>query len=191
MHWIGPFRGFNVEAIVNEVRRRVRTVDEMSHLIPSISAWVTAKRSLPEGAAQVTLLREDWELVTALAGPRTIGELAAALGRGQYSTAQIVYRLGRAGLLEVHPEPFSPLSDDPVHEPSAAERMAAASAREEVREAGREEPATDVTDHAAEPATDVTDPGGESWDPGGARATRSTTRRRTSTPTPASASARR
>ncbi len=127
MHWTGPYRGFNVEAIVNEVRRRVRGVDEMSDVVPSVSAWVSPRRTLPNGAAQVTLLREDWELVTSLSGPRTVVELAASMGRGQYSTAAIVHRLARAGLLEVVAEPFSAGPAGGLHEPSAAERMAAAS----------------------------------------------------------------
>ena len=127
MHWIGAYRGFNVEAIVNEVRRRVRGVDEMSEVVPSVSAWVSPRRTLPNGAAQVTLLREDWELVTALSGPRTVIELAASMGRGQYSTAAVVHRLARAGLLEVVAEPFpADAPDGALHEPSAAERMAAA-----------------------------------------------------------------
>lgn len=128
MHWTGPYRGFNVEAIVNEVRRRVRGVDEMSDVVPSVSAWVSPRRTLPDGAAQVTLLREDWELVTSLSGPRTIVELAASMGRGQYSTASIVHRLARAGLLEVVAEPFSP--GEGLHEPSAAERLAARTDRD-------------------------------------------------------------
>ncbi|HYI60408.1 MAG TPA: DUF4388 domain-containing protein [Acidimicrobiales bacterium] len=128
LHWIGPYRSFNVEAIVNEVRRRVRNVDEMQDVIPSTATWVAANRTLPDGAAQVTLLREDWELVTSLSGPRTVRELAASMGRGQYSTAQVVHRLARAGLLEVATEPFGTLEDDPVHEPSAAARLAAAEA---------------------------------------------------------------
>ncbi len=105
MHWIGPSRGFNVEAVVNEVRRRCRHVDEMSDVVPSTTAWVSPVRTLPDGASQVTLLREDWELIASLAGPRTIDELAAAMGRGRYSTAMVVHRLARAGLLEVVPEP--------------------------------------------------------------------------------------
>lgn len=104
VHWIGPFRTFNVDAIVNEVRRRVREVDEMSPLVPSIDSWVTARPSLPGNAVQVTLLREDWELVTVLAGPRTITELAADMGRGRYSTARVVHRLAQAGLVDVVPE---------------------------------------------------------------------------------------
>ncbi|HEV7720854.1 MAG TPA: DUF4388 domain-containing protein [Iamia sp.] len=124
MHWIGPSRGFNVEAVVNEVRRRVRHVDEMSDIVPSTAAWVSPVRTLPDGASQVTLLREDWELVASLAGPRTIDELATAMGRGRYSTAMVVHRLARAGLLDVVSEPFA--DDADYHEPSAAERQAAA-----------------------------------------------------------------
>ena len=124
MHWIGPSRGFNVEAIVNEVRRRVRHVDEMTDVVPSTAAWVSPVRTLPDGASQVTLLREDWELIASLSGPRTVDELAAAMGRGRYSTAMVVHRLARAGLLDVFAEPFT--EADAYHEPSAAERMAAA-----------------------------------------------------------------
>ncbi len=101
VHWLGPFRAFPVDAIVGEVRKRVREVDEWSDTIPSLDVWVEARRTLPGAAAQVTLLREDWELVTALSGPRSIPELAAELGRGVYSTARVVHRLQQAGLIEL------------------------------------------------------------------------------------------
>jgi hypothetical protein len=101
VHWLGPFRAFPVDAIVDEVRKRVREVDEWSATIPNLDAWVEARRTLPGSAAQVTLLREDWELVTALTGPRSIPELASELGRGVYSTARVVHRLQQAGLIEL------------------------------------------------------------------------------------------
>ncbi len=101
VHWLGPFRAFPVDAIVGEVRKRVREVDEWSAAIPNLDVWVEARRTLPGTAAQVTLLREDWELVTALTGPRSIPELASELGRGVYSTARVVHRLQQAGLIEL------------------------------------------------------------------------------------------
>ena len=115
VHWIGPHRTFNVDAIVNEVRRRVREVDEMSPFVPSTDAWVSAERSLPGDAAQVTLLREDWELIAALQGPRTIAELAMDMGRGRYSTARVVHRLARTGLVSVLADP----SSDPPAAPTS------------------------------------------------------------------------
>ncbi|MCU1353955.1 MAG: 12 protein [Acidimicrobiales bacterium] len=101
VHWLGPFRAFPVDAIVAEVRKRVREADEWSAIMPTLDVWVEARRTLPGTASQVSLLREDWELVTSLSGPRTIAELAAELGRGRYSTARVVHRLARAGLVEV------------------------------------------------------------------------------------------
>ncbi len=101
VHWLGPFRAFPVDAIVEEVRKRVREVDEWAATIPDLGVWVEASRTLPGYAAQVTILREDWELVTALSGPRTIAELAGELGRGAYSTARVVHRLQQSGLVEV------------------------------------------------------------------------------------------
>lgn len=104
VHWLGPFRAFPVDAIVGEVRKRVREVDEWVDTIPDLDVWVEANRTLPGNAAQVTILREDWELVTALTGPRTIRELSGELGRGCYSTARVVYRLFQAGLVGVVPD---------------------------------------------------------------------------------------
>jgi hypothetical protein len=101
VHWLGPFRAFPVDAIMGEVRKRVREVDEFAATIPDLDVWVEASRTLPGNAAQVTILREDWELVTALSGPRTIADLAIELGRGAYSTARVVHRLHQAGLVEV------------------------------------------------------------------------------------------
>jgi hypothetical protein len=101
VHWLGPFRAFPVDAIIDEVRTRVREADEWSNAIPNLDVWVEARRTLPGSAAQVTLLREDWELVTSLSGPRSIPELATELGRGAYSTARVVHRLHQAGLVEV------------------------------------------------------------------------------------------
>jgi hypothetical protein len=101
VHWLGPFRAFPVDAILGEVRQRVREVDEWNGSIPSLDVWVEARRTLPGSAAQVTLLREDWELVTALSGPRSIADLATELGRGAYSTARVVHRLQQAGLVEI------------------------------------------------------------------------------------------
>ncbi len=101
MHWFGPFRAFPVDVIVGEVRRRVREVDEWGPVMPTLDVSVGACRTLPGDADEVTLGREDWELVAALVKARSIDELATDLGRGRYSTARIVYRLSRAGLVEV------------------------------------------------------------------------------------------
>lgn len=166
VHWLGPFRAFPVDAIVGEVRNRVREVDEWAATMPSLDVWVEASRTLPGNAAQVTLLREDWELVTALAGPRTVNELAIELGRGAYSTARVVNRLEQAGLVDVvstgaeadvvpirRPEPEAapaPLDDDPLLAMGLPHRTPGASSAEVAEPTAT--PATEPTEPAAEPA---------------------------------------
>ena len=92
----------------------------MSPFVPSTGAWVSAERSLPGDAVQVTLLREDWELIAALAGPRTIAELAMEMGQGRYSTARVVCRLARTGLVSVLADPSSDPPPPPAPRPRPA-----------------------------------------------------------------------
>ncbi len=115
IHWMGPFRTFDLDAIVAEVRRRVREADEMAELIPHLGMWVTSARSLPADRGSVNLRRDDWEIAIAAAAGQRIDDLAVELGRGQWSTARLVYRLASAGLLEVGEAP-----DDAVVDHAAA-----------------------------------------------------------------------
>lgn len=104
VHWIGPYRTFDVDAIVSEVRRRTREADEMAPVVPSLDAVVRSARTLPESHGSVSLRRDDWEVVIAAAHGCTVSELAVELGRGRWSTARIVYRLATADLLMVTAE---------------------------------------------------------------------------------------
>lgn len=121
VHWIGPFRSFSVDAIVAEVRRRTREADEMAPVIPSLDAWVRTARTLPPDHGNVSLRRDDWEVVITAANGATVNALAAELGRGRWSTARLVYRLASVNLLEVtesNPDPtFAPPSADDFASP--------------------------------------------------------------------------
>ncbi len=101
VHWIGPYRTFDVDAIVSEVRRRTREADEMTPVIPSLDAVARSARTLPEQHGSVNLRRDDWEVIVAAANGSTVTELAVELGRGRWSTARLVYRLAGADLLTV------------------------------------------------------------------------------------------
>lgn len=135
IHWMGPFRTFDLEAIVAEVRRRVREADEMADLIPHLGVTVATARSLPTDRGSVNLRRDDWEIAIAAATGRRIDELAVELGRGQWSTARLVYRLAAAGLLEV-------TDDADVYETPTADAFASPQIEE----------APETTDAWAQPA---------------------------------------
>ena len=112
VHWMGPFRTFAVDAIVSEVRRRVREADEMAPLIPTLDVWVESARSLPSDRGTVNLRRDDWEIVVAAAGGRSLPDLAIELGRGMWSTARLVYRLASVHLLDVTASPAEGYVDE-------------------------------------------------------------------------------
>ncbi len=104
-HWLGPFRTFPVDLILTEVRQRAREADEWRPVMPTLDVEVGPCRTLPGDESEVTLRRDEWELVAALGAPLSIRALAVELGRGLYSTARVVHRLRQAGLVEVTGSP--------------------------------------------------------------------------------------
>ncbi len=148
VHWLGPYRAFPVDAIVAEVEKRSNEVDEWSWLIPHLHVFVATNPTLPGAAGQVTLQREDWELVTALASAHSIAQLAARLGRGQYSTARVVHRLATAGLLTIDAdvEPPLPARARPELRIQEDEADAAAPAAEDAPSLGDVNGSTDRVD---------------------------------------------
>jgi hypothetical protein len=103
LHWLGPFRTFDVDAVMGEVRRRVREVDEMAGTIPTLDVVLAPNRLLPEGRTSVSLRRDEWELLSMLGRGRHLVELAEELGRGRWSTARIAHRLVTMRLLSATP----------------------------------------------------------------------------------------
>ncbi|MBV9952167.1 MAG: DUF4388 domain-containing protein [Acidimicrobiia bacterium] len=163
VHWIGPHRTFNVDAIVNEVRRRVREVDEMTPFVPSTDAWVSAERTLPGDAVQVTLLREDWELIAALQGPRTIADLAMDMGRGRYSTARVVNRLAQTGLVRVIVDPSANQPTEAPVQPAAAVVETTTDARDDEPTIVDDDELSDRDDFDDVDATEDEDLSGDVW----------------------------
>lgn len=106
-HWLGPFRTFDVDAVMAEVRRRAREVDEMVTTFPSLDVVLAPNRVLPEGRATISLRRDEWELVAMLGRGRRLVDLAEDLGRGRWSTARIAHRLVTLRLLSVTPGAMS------------------------------------------------------------------------------------
>lgn len=177
IHWMGPFRTFDLEAIVAEVRRRVREADEMAELIPDLGVYVTSAPTLPHDRGSVNLRRDDWEVAIAAASGCRIQDLAVELGRGQWSTARLVYRLASAGLLEISEGPTevrepaerydTPTSttDEPVVRHGLADAFAdTPHTEDEVVDLGQE-----ATDWATPPPLEATsdwgsdDPSDDTW----------------------------
>ncbi|MEV6346554.1 DUF4388 domain-containing protein [Actinoplanes sp. NPDC051851] len=98
-HWLGPVVHIDAAAVLREVRRRVRLLDEI-HPNPLIdTAPVIPVTRAPR--ERVTLTAPQWELLVHADGQRTPADLAQLLGRSGYATIQELRRLAAQGLIEL------------------------------------------------------------------------------------------
>jgi hypothetical protein len=100
-HALGPAFAFPVDVVLGKVQGRLDAWDQISQRIPSLGLVVATAPSLPAGHAEVTLSAEEWRLVVAVDGRRTVEDLARALGQGTFQTCHALYGLLEAGLVGV------------------------------------------------------------------------------------------
>jgi hypothetical protein len=141
-----------VDEVVTEARRRLELWADVATAIPSPQAVLTIAPA-PDDEPQVT--REDWTLLALVDGRRTVGEIVALCGRGDYAVVSALADLLGRGLLRIEDgegfattlrrfELLAPLESGPAPvrapEPAAADVVA-------------EAPGADVLQPAAPAAT--------------------------------------
>jgi hypothetical protein len=87
-----------VEEVLAEGRRRLESWAELAAVLPS-SASVLSLSPCPDGDPAVT--REQWVLLSLVDGVRTVSELVALSGRGEYLVVSLLAVLLERGLLVV------------------------------------------------------------------------------------------
>ncbi|MFH2057107.1 MAG: DUF4388 domain-containing protein [bacterium] len=88
-------------SIVMEGSRRIDEWSQIQELMPDDNQVLVINNS-PEGKLQeVRLSLEEFKIVTLIDGHRTVGELLMASPLGDFDTSSAVYRLMKAGLVEV------------------------------------------------------------------------------------------
>ncbi len=90
-----------VEDLVAEGRARLEKWEQLTHKVPSPDAPVTV--TLTPSAAQTTLSVEEWALLALVDGDRTVSQLVAITGRGEFATVQTLASLVDRGLVAVRP----------------------------------------------------------------------------------------
>jgi hypothetical protein len=89
----------SVDDALVEVSRRQQEWDELSQLIPDLEAVPTF--SSTSSSASAALEPDEFAVLASVDGDRSIRELAADLGYGEFEAARIVYGLALLGVLEV------------------------------------------------------------------------------------------
>ncbi len=88
-----------VEDLVTEGRSRLEKWEELTRKVPAPDAVVTA--ALAPAAAETRLSAEEWGLLALVDGERTVTQLVALTGRGEFATVQTLASLVDRGLITV------------------------------------------------------------------------------------------
>jgi hypothetical protein len=89
----------SVDDALVEVARRQQEWEELSQLIPDLEA-IPAFRD-PGSTASASLEPDEFAVLASVDGDRSIRELAADLGYGEFEAARIIYGLALLGIVEV------------------------------------------------------------------------------------------
>ncbi len=87
-----------VEQVVTEARRRLDAWPSLAAVVPSPDSVVTVAQ---RPAGEPTVAAADWWLLALVDGRRSVGELVALSGKGEYAVVSALAGLVSRGLLEV------------------------------------------------------------------------------------------
>ena len=143
-----------VDEVVTEARRRLESWGNVAATIPSPQTVLSLAASPPEDPQ---LSRDEWALLALIDGQRSVGEVVALCGRGDYNVVSALADLVNRGLLRAGDGEDGVQALVRRHSLLARLESAAPAAAEPVAAAPEEEPAPeDESAPAEEPVAPVT-----------------------------------
>jgi uncharacterized protein DUF4388 len=140
-----------VEPVLTEALARLAEWREIEKVVPSLAAWLELTPEVPNG--HVTLRSDQWRLVVAVAGGRTVDSVLRHLELGELAGCRAVKEMVEAGLLSLRSDQHAPLATDQwqptVQEPAAWPEPAPAPQAEATWEQPAEEPTPTVESQLA------------------------------------------
>jgi hypothetical protein len=99
----------DIEPVLTEALARLTEWREIEKVVPSLSAWLELAPQISDG--EVTLRADQWRLVVAVAGGRTVDSVLRNLERGELVGCRAVKEIIEAGLVVIHTD-LAPLPRD-------------------------------------------------------------------------------
>jgi len=93
----------DVEMLVEEGRRRLERWREVAAVIPSTAAVVRLAAALPPTVESLTVDADEFRVLAAVDGHRTIAEITRVLGAGAFTVCATLHRLVMVGACVVVP----------------------------------------------------------------------------------------
>jgi hypothetical protein len=120
----------SVENLIIEASRRLDEISQIRKKIPSADVVLAMSPRPPDGAHQINITSEEWQVLVLVDGRRTVEDIATSTGAEAYQTTRLLFGLINAGLIEHKQVPVG-ISDEPeTHSPrsSREQRRGAGSA---------------------------------------------------------------
>jgi len=106
-----------VENLIIEASRRLDEIAQIRRKIPSANVVLAMVSRPPDGARQINITSEEWQVLVLVDGHRTVEDIATFTGAEAYQTTRLLFGLLNAGLIE-HKEP-SAGGADALDQPSS------------------------------------------------------------------------
>jgi hypothetical protein len=106
----------SVENLIIEASRRLDEISQIRKKIQSADVVLTMSPRPPDGAHQINITSEEWQVLVLVDGHRSVEDIATSTGAEAYQTTRLLFGLLNAGLIE-HKD--APAGTDEQQEPSS------------------------------------------------------------------------
>ena len=89
-----------VENLIIEASRRLDEISQIRKKIPSADVVLAMAARPPDGAHQINITSEEWQVLVLVDGRRTVEDIATTTGAEAYQTTRLLFGLMNAGLIE-------------------------------------------------------------------------------------------
>jgi len=90
----------SVENLIIEASRRLDEISQIRKKIPSADVVLAMAPRTPDGAHQINITSEEWQVLVLVDGRRTVEDIATSTGAEAYQTTRLLFGLMNAGLIE-------------------------------------------------------------------------------------------
>lgn len=91
----------SVENLIMEASRRLDELEIIKRKIPSAESVLMMAQKPPEGAVEINITPEEWQILVLVNGERSVADIAALTGRDEFEAMRMLYGLVSAGLIEL------------------------------------------------------------------------------------------
>jgi len=90
----------SVENLIIEASRRLDEISQIRKKIPSADVVLAMAPRTPDGAHQINITSEEWQVLVLVDGRRSVEDIATSTGAEAYQTTRLLFGLMNAGLIE-------------------------------------------------------------------------------------------